>query len=395
MKSSEYLDNLFSHIDSMEEDLRKISQSIWENPELGGEEYFACEVLMKKLEESGFDTEKGIANMETAFIGTYKSDKKGPKIALVAEYDALLGLGHACGHNLFCCSAVGAAIALKGYADKYGGEIVVLGSPAEEGGIKYKGGKVYLIREGYFKDVDCAFTFHGENETVIERRLVTTINITATFKGLSAHAGGSPEKGVNALTAGILALSNINGMRQHDLPGDRVNGIMIEGGTLANTIPDKCKLEFSVRSKTKNNLQKVIDMVKRCVEAGALVTGCQYEIQMPDVVYDDTLSSHEMGLVMAEVLDKLQVSYKQYDERSYGWDAGNISYVCPILASYIAIGPESLIGHTDAFREASNSDKGYEGMLIGAKSMAAVALEYLVNEDFRNRVQEEFEHTAR
>jgi amidohydrolase len=392
---SESWDILFGEVEKNRDTLVTVSSRIWENPELGNQEFMAAELLCGVLEQNGFEVERKIAGMETAFIGRFQSKGKGPKIAFIAEYDALPEIGHACGHNLFCCSAVGAGVALSKSLEKTGGEVLVLGSPAEEGVVPDYGGKVTLVEAGYFKDVDCAFTAHGENETVIERSLAASMGVSVTFNGVAAHAGGSPEKGVNALTAGLLCMTNINAIRQHGLSGDIINGIVTEGGTMPNTIPERCKMSFSIRAKTRANLQRILKNLRNSIEAAVLVTGCTYEMELPKNSYDDTLSNHELGLVMAQVLDVLQVPYKQADSRSYAWDAGNVSYVCPTLAPYFKIGPESLVGHTKEFREASNSQEGREAMINAAKVMATTAFEYLSSEDLQKKVKHEFEHTRR
>lgn len=395
MVSEGYWDSLFGKLDGMRNELMDMSRTIWENPELGNEEYMASELLASRLEKAGFIVERKAAGLDTAFYACKKSSKPGSKVAFVAEYDALPELGHACGHNLFSCAAVGAGISIGDIIDELGGEIVVIGSPAEEGVVDNFGGKIHLINHGYFENMDACFTFHSEEETVIERKLATAISMQVEFTGLAAHAGGSPEKGVNALTAGVLTLNNVNAMRQHHYSGDIVNGVINDGGLMPNTIPDYCKMSFSVRAESRKKLQRMIGVIKRCVNAAAMVTGCEYKLQIPDINYDDTLSNHQLGIVMAEVLDRLGVPYKQSDSRNYAWDAGNISYVCPILASYIKIGPLGIVCHTPEFKEASNSPEGYEGMMIGAKSMAATAAEFFLNADLRSRVKHEFETVER
>jgi len=395
MLSDRYLDKLFVKLDDMEGDLVSMSRKIWENPEVGHQEFIAAELLCSSLEKAGFNVERGAAKMDTAFYAVKKSTKPGPKVAFVAEYDALPEVGHACGHNLFSCSAVGAGIAIGEIIEELGGEIAVIGSPAEEAVVKNAGGKIYLLDHGYFDDVDACFTFHSEDETVIERRLVAATQIQVEFKGLASHAGGAPEKGINALTAGMLLLNNINAMRQHFYSGDVVNGIINSGGSVANTIPDYCKVSFSLRAVSRNGLQRITDTLKRCVSAASLVTGCEHTLHMPETNYNDTLSNHELGLVMAEIFDRLGVPYKQSDSRNYAWDAGNISYKCPTLASYIKMGPAGIVCHTPAFTNSANSPEGYEGMMIGAKGMAATAVEFYLNKELRDRVKHEFETTER
>ena len=395
MTAEKYIDGIEKQLDGLYGGLTAMSRAIWENPETGHREYKASGLLTDVLEQNGFEVTKGICEMDTAFIGVKKSRKPGPVIAFVAEYDALPGLGHACGHNLFCCSAVGAAIALSSLLDELGGEIRVLGSPAEEGTVENYGAKVVFVERGYFDDVDCAFTAHAEGETVIERCLVAASTVKVHFKGVAVHAGGAPELGKNALTAGMLCMNNMNAIRQQDRPCDVVNAIVTEGGTLSNTIPDSCRLEFSIRSKTSEYLERVMHNLENSVKAAALVTGCDYETEVVKNPMKDTRSNHELGLVMAEYLDRAGVPYKQYDERNFAWDVGDISHVCPTLGSYFKIGSQDIVCHTDGFREAANSEEGYEGMLLAAKGMAVTACEYLCNPELWERVRKEFEETRK
>lgn len=395
MTGDKYIGQITEELEARREELTAISRTIWENPETGYQEYRASGLLTDLLEKNGFKVTRGICNMDTSFMGVKKSGKPGPVIAFVAEYDALPGLGHACGHNLFCCSAVGAGIVLGGLLEELGGEIRVLGAPAEEGTVPNFAAKVIFVEEGLFEGVDCVFTAHAEGETVIERRLVAATTVKVHFKGFAVHAGGAPELGKNALTAGMLCMNNMNAVRQQDRPCDVVNAIVTEGGALSNTIPDRCSLEFSIRSKTSGYMERVKRNLENSVKAAALVTGCSYEMEEVKNPMKDTRSNHELGKALAEYLDSAGVSYKQYDERNFAWDVGDISYVCPTLASYFKIGPETIACHTDGFREAANSDAGYEGMMLAAKGMAATACEYLVNPQLRERAWKEFRDKAR
>ena len=393
MKADTYIRQITQELESRRQELTVISRTIWENPETGYQEYRASGLLAGLLEENGFAVTRGICGMETAFMGVKKTGKPGPVIAFVAEYDALPGLGHACGHNLFCCSAAGAGIVLGGLLEELGGEIRVIGAPAEEGTVPNFAAKVIFVKEGLFDDVDCVFTAHGEGETVVERCLVAATTIRVHFGGYAVHAGGAPEIGKNALTAGMLCMNNMNAIRQQDRPCDVVNGIITEGGTLSNTIPDSCSLEFSIRSKTFGYLERVKQNLENSVKAAALVTGCTYEMEEVKNPMKDTRSNHELGKALAEYLESAGVPFKQYDERNFAWDVGDVSYVCPTLGSYFKIGPETIACHTDAFREAANSETGYEGMILAAKAMAVTACEYLVNPDLRERAWKEFRET--
>lgn len=389
-KTQMYLDRILKEIDEKKNDFIKTATYIWENPELGYEEYKAMEALVQLLKAYDFHIETNIAGMETAFLASTGGKKPGPTIALMAEYDALESLGHACGHNLFSVSAVGAAIGLSKVIDEIGGKVKIIGTPAEEGTVRNAGGKVILANNGVFDDVDIAMICHAEGRTIIERRLAAATVVEVNFLGKAAHAGGSPEKGINALTAGILTINNINALRQHFLPGTIVNPIITEGGIGQNTIPDSCKMKMSIRAANREILKDVLSMVEKCVYAGAYVTGCEYNINLPNNIYEDLKPNHNLALAFKDALEYLDVEYIQREDANYSWDAGNISHICPTIAPYIKIGSTDLVGHTEEFKNSSRSEDGFNGMIIGAKAMAITALRYLLDKELRDNVKEEF-----
>lgn len=383
-----------NEIDNRKDELVELSNYIWHNPELGYKEYKACKVLADTLEKEGFQLTRKAAGLDTAFVAVKEGAKEGPCIALMAEYDALPEIGHACGHNLFSVSAVGAALGLSKVIDESGGTIMVIGTPAEEGTVPDAGGKIIMLEEGIFDNVDIAMICHAEGRTIVERQLVASAVVKAVFTGKAAHAGGSPHEGINALSAGILTINNINALRQHFLPRVVVNTIITEGGVTQNTIPDKCVLEMSVRADKREVLADVMEVINNCVKAGAIATGCSYEISSPKKTYENLISNHNLALAFKEALDILGEPSIPTEATNYGWDAGNVSHVCPTIAPYIKIGKEELVGHTDEFREASNSEEGYSGMLIGAKAMAITSISYIIDEDLRQKVEEEFKNKA-
>ncbi|WP_352417776.1 M20 family metallopeptidase [Proteiniborus sp.] len=395
MKKNNVFENVIGEIESKKTELINLSKFIWSNPELGYQEYKACKVLSDFLEKESFQITRKAAGLDTAFVAVRKGKKDGPCVALMSEYDALEGLGHACGHNLFSVSAVGAAFGLSKVIDEIGGSIMVLGTPAEEGTVPNAGGKIPMIEKGLFDNVDVAMICHAEGRTIIERILGASAVVEVEYTGKAAHAGGSPHEGINALSAGILAINNINALRQHFLPGAIVNVIISEGGIGQNTIPDKCVLKMSVRADKKEVLEDLLEKVNNCVKAGALATGCKYEISSPKKTYENLVPNHNLALSFKEALDYLGVPSIQSETASYGWDAGNVSHVCPTIAPYIKIGKENLVGHTDEFREASNSEEGFDGMLIGAKAMAITVIDYLTNKELREKVKTEFEAKVR
>jgi amidohydrolase len=381
---------LDDNIDAMSDRLIAASSEIWLHPEIGHEEFFAYRLLTGMLEADGFIIENNPAGMATAFIATKDTGKHGPTIALISEYDALPKLGHACGHNLFSVSAVGSALALSKIEDQLSGKIVVIGTPAEEGVVRKAGGKAYLVEAGYFDKVDAAMICHAEGRTIIKRNLIASASMDVTFRGKPAHAAGSPHEGINALTAGVLTINNINALRQHFLPRTIVNAILTEGGTSQNTIPDHCVMQISIRAEKRDVHQSVIAQVRRCIEAAAHVTGCNFEIDSDRKIYEDLNLNDELAVLFADALQSQGIDFVESEYANYSWDIGNVSYVCPTIAPYIKIGPNNLIGHTDEFREASNSSGGYEGMLVGAKAMARVAADLMFDADKMENVKRAF-----
>ncbi|MFR8518676.1 MAG: peptidase dimerization domain-containing protein, partial [Emergencia timonensis] len=231
--------------------------------------------------------------------------------------------------------------------------------------------------------------------TVIERSLVAATMIKIKFKGVAIHAGGDQVHGKNALTAGMLCINNMNAIRQQNRPCDVVNSIVTDGGLAANTIPDNCELQFSVRSDTSEHLKRVLTNLEHSVQAAALVTGCEYEMEAVKNPMRDTKSNHQLGMVLAEYLDSIGAPYVQADSRNFAWDVGDITYVCPTLGSYFKMGPEEIICHTPGFREAAGSQLGFDGMMLAAKGMSVVACEYLVNPELREQAWKEFEATRK
>lgn len=377
-------------IDNKREKFVDTAVYIWENPEIGYEEYKAMDILTKVLEEEGFKIEKNVAGMDTAFVAIKDSGKEGPRVGIVSEYDALPEIDHACGHNLFGVASIAAAIGLSKVIDEVGGSIKVLGSPAEEGTVPNAGGKIFMIQEGLFDDVDIAMMCHAEGRTIIERQLVASGAMKIVFKGKAAHAGGSPEMGINALSAAIGTINNINLMRQHFVNNVIVNPIITEGGIGMSTIPDKSVIEMTVRAETKEILKDVVGVINNCAKGAAIATGCSFEVEEPKLAYENLISNHNLALAFKDNLDLLGIPSIPSERTNYGWDIGNVSHICPTIAPYIKIGDESLVGHTDEFREASRSESGFDGMIVGAKAMALTSLDYIVDEEFRKKVDTEF-----
>ena len=268
-------DRVCLELDAMRDSLGTLSRRIYENPEIGFEERKALQWVSAFLRESGFSVEPGTAGIETAFRAEVRGQKDRPNVALLAEYDALKGLGHACGHNLICSASVGAAAALHRAAPHLPGTLTVLGTPAEEGG----GGKVIMVDRGVFNGIDAAMMFHPSRDNWWVRGALAAQPLSMKFRGRPAHAAAMPERGINALNALLLTFHAIDSLRQHVTPDVRIHGIITHGGDAPNIVPAYAEAEFLVRAARRKTLDAVMIKVKRCADAGAAATGATVEME--------------------------------------------------------------------------------------------------------------------
>jgi amidohydrolase len=391
--NSEMVDFMKKSIDSLAIELVTLSSDIWGHPEIGHKEFRTSKLLCDSLERHGFLVERGVAEMPTAFVAHKGSGS--PNICFTAEYDALPGLGHACGHNLFCCSAIAGAAAFADWISSrnFSGTATVIGSPAEEGGAVDGGGcKVVLVEKGFFRDVDIAMISHADGSTVVERRLNAGVTIEVTFNGKPAHAGGSPERGINALTAGMLFINNINSCRQQFKALERVNPVICSSSSTANTIPDLCVIRVNLRAYDQSDLDELIAKVDNCIKAATLVSGCKEEHHHVSYPTSDLVPNHSLAQVWRSSLEELGVkNIVDSDRAGFCWDMGNVSHYCPTIAPYMTIGPKDLVGHTPEFRECANSKIAHTSMLNAAKAMAMTAATYASDLELRHSVRKEFQ----
>src|SRR3954452_1265109 len=249
------------------------SHDIHANPELAFREHRACARLADELEEGGFTVERGAGGVPTAFKASFSGGQPGPTLAILAEYDALPGIGHACGHNVIASSALGAGLALAKASVPFPGTVMVVGTPAEEGG----GGKILLAEAGIFKDVDIAYMLHPSQTNMVKRGSLANSRVEIIFHGRAAHAAGAPDLGINALEAVIQTFVGVNARRLHMRDDARVHGIITDGGKAVSIIPDRAAARFSVRARDRAYQRRLIEMVRQSAEAGALATGATLE----------------------------------------------------------------------------------------------------------------------
>src|SRR5919108_5252855 len=286
-----------ARIAELRPELEKAGRDIHANPEVGYEEHQAVKWLSDLLRRHGFQVEVGVANTPTAFIAS-RGQGDGPTLAFLAEYDALRGLGHGCGHNLIATASTGAGVALAELLDRLPGRVQVIGTPAEEGG----GGKIRLIRAGIFQEVDAAMLVHPDTRTQVVHWALAVTHMHFEFTGRAAHASGDPEKGINALDAFVLAYTGISVLRQHLKEGARIHGIIREGGTAPNIIPERTSGEFLVRARDKDSMEELVQRVKNIFQAAALATGCSVKLTYQDEPYTDLRNNGVLAKLFEENL---------------------------------------------------------------------------------------------
>jgi len=360
-------------VDAVAPELVAAGREIHARPEIGYQEFHASQLLCALLERHGFSVQRGIAGMETAFEAT-AGPGGGPVIAVVAEYDALAGIGHACGHNLIAAGAVGTGVGALEALRRFGrGVVKVLGSPAEEGG----GGKITLIEQEVFKGIDAAVMFHPSTRTTVTHYALANSRLTFVFHGKAVHAAAMPERGINALDAFVLAYNGISVLRQHVVEGTRMHGILKEGGTAPNVIPDRTSGQFSIRARDANYLRNTLmPRVEAIFQAAASATGCTVELSWTRL-YLNAVTNQAIAAVIRRHLEALGETMEDPEPwaRAGSTDAGNMSQALPSVHAYVAIADQSVSGHSVEFREAANSERGYQAMLRAAKALGRTVLE--------------------
>jgi len=374
-------------VDGLADELESLSHRIHANPELGYQEVKAAGWLSDFLASKGFKVERGVAGVETAYRATIEPGE-GPTIAILCEYDALPGLGHACGHNVIATSGAGAGAALaavRGQLPK--GRIQVIGTPAEEGG----GGKMKLIEGGVFKDVDCAMMIHGLDRTVLHADLLGIVRVNFDFTGKAAHASADPWQGVNALDAVIQTFNAISALRQQVRPDVRIHGIITNGGQAPNIIPEAASATFYVRAATLDYMWEVYKKVVACAEGAARATGAQLRTVQVPTVYEPLKRNETLLGAFKANLERLGATPEPPDPNRLGSsDIGNVSQVIPAIQPYIKIAEAGTPIHSRAFAEAAVKPLARQGLVMAAKTLAMTTADLLADPTLVRRAKDEF-----
>jgi amidohydrolase len=386
-------------IDEASQSCRGASQQIWEFKEPGQQELKSAALLKEELSKLGYKVtgdlkvpddlvKEGVA--KTAFKAEMAGKGPGPTVTLMLEYDAL-AIGHACGHNLIATSGLMAAAGLAKVMKDTPGRVFVIGTPDEERG-SLGGGKVAILEGGYFEGSDVVFITHGSDRWSLDQRILAMKRANFTFKGKSAHAAQAPHKGINALRGVLLTFNCVDQLREHLRQDVRIHGIVVKGGGPVNIVPELAQAEFACRALDTATMEDAYAKVVKCAQAGELGTGTTLEFKEPRVAL-------KAAIVVPALLDAVQANlkglgvaanqFKDFDELASS-DLGMVSYSYPTVNLWFKIAPEGTALHSDALREAANTDEAWKATVIAGKAVALSAYEMLTKPEKLKAVQDGF-----
>jgi amidohydrolase len=356
-----------AEVDARADLLVEASHQIHAHPELGYEEHFAHDLLTGLLDDEGLAPERGALGVDTAFRARRGSE--GPTVAVCCEYDALPGIGHACGHNVIAAAGLGAGLAAAAVAEELGGQVVILGTPAEEGG----GGKVRLLDAGAFAEVDAAMMVHPAGADLRSMAAIAVQQLWVRYEGAAAHAAAAPHRGRNALDAAVLGYVNVAALRQHIRADERIHGIFTDAGDKPNIVPATAAAQWYVRAGTLERLGPLEQRVLACLQAGADASGCTMHAEWKEPAYADLRDNTPMldaYVANAARLGRTVVAPPPGAAVIGSTDMGNVSYAVPSIHPMIAVAPSHLSIHTPAFADQARGEGGDRAVLDGAKAMA-------------------------
>ncbi len=385
-------DRLHELVDDRAEALLDASHQIHAHPELGFEEHLAHDVLTSLLKDAGVEVEPGAYGLDTAFAA--RAGSAGPTVAVLCEYDALPVIGHACGHNVIGTAGLGAGIAAAALAEELGGRLLILGTPAEEGG----GGKVRMAERGAFEGVDAAMMVHPAGMDLGTFGAIAIQQLHVTYHGLAAHAAAAPQKGRNALDAAVLGYVNVAALRQHIRPDERIHGIFTEAGDAANVVPERAAATWYVRSPKLASLEALKARVLTCLEAGTAAAGCTMEHEWQEPVYADLVDNDPFMALYSANAER--VGRTLADPASAAGvigstDMGNVSHLVPSIHPMIQVSPPNVAIHTADFVRYAGGEEGDKAVIDGAKMLACTVADLWCQPGKLEEIRAAFDATDR
>ena len=368
------LKNTFQkNLDSIHKQLTEVSDWMYENPELGFNEFKTSEYLVKFIKSFNGEVVYPTGNLDTAFEITYGTD--GPLVVLCVEYDALPEIGHACGHNIIATASIGAGLAIKDLVNELGIRVKLLGTPAEEGG----GGKIILLENGNFEDAACSMMIHPGYENVVNPTFTTIQQYKVEFFGKDAHAAGAPEEGINALDAQIQLFVNASTYRQQMVSTNRMHGVITNGGFKPNIIPSYTSSEWYLRALNEGDLSKIESDFKNFVNAAAMATKCEVKIESPDYRYteiDNNKTMYELYKENSLSVGREMILQSEAARPGLGsTDMGNVSLAMPSIHPMLSIDAGDAVNHQPEYAAATLTPGGHKAIYDGAFAMGATIID--------------------
>lgn len=378
--------SLFEYINTIGTDLCRMSDQIFDYSELSMEEVKSSALLADYLEKQGFDVERGIAELPTAFRAVYKHGSGGVRIGLLAEYDALPVIGHGCGHHMQGPAVAGAVMAVKECFQERPYELVVYGTPAEE----TVGGKIIMKDHGCFQDIDVALMMHPGPTTCTDNKCMALENFRVTFHGVSSHAAIAPDQGRSALDAALLSFHAIEMLREHVKDDTRMHYTILDAGGAPNVVPDRAVAEYTLRSYNTNYLNTIVERFYDIIKGACLMSGTTSSIErdlpfqskIPCPILNETLMEN------ARLADAPCI--REAREKTGSTDFGNVSFDVPGACIRIAFVPEGSAAHSKVFVDAGKTEAAHTGVISSAKILAGACLDLIAVDGLYERVREEF-----
>ena len=381
-------ETMFQNIDGMREEMTAMADDIFDHPEIGLEEHHAAQVLTGWLEKEGFAVERGVAGVPTAFRAIYKNGEGGPNIGLLCEYDALPGIGHACGHHMQGPSILAAAKALKDADIRTPYTVTVYGTPAEES----VSGKIMMIQNGCdFTELDVAFMMHGGPATQVDVKSLANNKYKIIYHGVSSHAAIKPEKGRSALDGLILAFQGIEFLREHVNSDVKIHYTINNcGGTPANVVPAYAEASAYVRSYNRAYLDTVCERFEKVLKGAAMMTETEVEIIREKAVDNKIPVLSLNDLVMEQAKEVEAPRIRPAREKTGSTDFGNVMRRVPGTCARIAFVDENAAAHSQEYIKAVKTQAAHDAVIYGAKIIAGAALELIEKPELLEKIQKEF-----
>ena len=390
-----------SAIGGAREELVSIALDIHAHPELNYQEHYSADLLAGTLEHHGFAVERGVGGVETAFRASLQGGAgDGPTVAIVAEYDALPEIGHGCGHNLIAMAAIGAALGLQSNLASLPGRIMVLGTPAEEGG----GGKIRLLEAGVFDEVDVTLSSHpSSHRTVIpvetplgESWSLAMVGYRYIYHGKAAHAAAAPEAGINALNAVIHLFTGIDALRQHLREDVRIHGIITDGGLAPNVVPEYAAANFMLRCRDRYYLSDVVvGKVLQAAEGAAAMTGARLEVEEFYPFYENVRPNSVVATALRANAEMAGINLNEPLPGRQGsaasTDFGNVSQVMPAFELRYAVSEHPVPSHTREMAEVAATEFACANALSVAKALTLTVCDFLEDPELLTAARAEFQ----